>query len=156
MRKRYCSGALLTISLFLILLAGCSEPPPDMQTPEGAALVLLEIAAETPLPLERIEALFGPAIGAEPSADLLDALAGMAGCTEPEIVASQPLEAIAQVAVDLTARLAGGGLAEISVQLQTTEQGPYQVIWFSGPGIEWPPPGRKRDGGISSSAPPEH
>lgn len=144
--------ALLTC---LILLAGCAEPPPDSRTPEGAALVLLEIAAETPLSIERIEALFGPAVGAEPSADLLDALAGLAGCTDAEIVSSQPLEAIAQVAVDLTAKLAGSGQAEIAVQLQSTEQGQYQVIWFSGPGIEWPPPRRRRDGGISSSSAPD-
>ena len=155
MRKHHRIGMLLTLSICQILFVGCGEPPPDMQTPEGAALVLLEIATEDPLPLERIEALFGPASGVEPSASLLDALAGLAGCTDPEIVTSQPLEAISQTAVDLTAVHGDGGLAEISVQLQTTEEGLHRVIWFSGPGIEWPPPGRKRDGGISSSAPPE-
>jgi len=139
----------------LVLLAGCAAPPPDSSTPEGAALVLLKIAAETPLSIERIEALFGPAAGSEPSADLFDALAGLAGCTDAEVVSAQPLEAIAKVAVDLTAKLAGGGQAEIAVQLQSTEQGQYRVIWFSGPGTEWPPPRRRRDGGISSSSAPD-
>ena len=56
---------------------------------------------------------------------------------------------------DLQATLDGGGTESFTVQTELGDDGTWWVVWFGGPDLEWPVRTRRRDAGMSSSAPPE-
>ena len=136
--------------LLALTLAACGAAPSG---PEHAALELFRAAGTRPFPAERIDALFDLRVDDPRHAALLDALDRLRVAGEPAVTGIQTLEDLQRTAVDLESRLVGGGVASYTVQLEPAGDD-WIVRWFGGPGVEWPPPRRPRDEGLSSSAPP--
>jgi hypothetical protein len=145
--------ALATL-LLLSLAAGCKPAQPEAVTAEGGALLLFATAKESEISEEQLHQLFGEVGDAGARAVLLDALQELSVAGDPQVVDLQELAALDRTVVDLEATLSGGGVASYSVQLQPTPAGLFRVTWFAGPGVEWPPPPRRRGQGMSSSHPP--
>jgi hypothetical protein len=146
----------LALTLLLLGLTGCGpEPPEPLSGAEAAALELFRLARLSDAERGQAAGPLDPAIADEPRAALYDALDSMAALEEPRIVAVEPLPDVGRTAVDLSVGLAGGGSARFSVQLEAVGEETWVVRWFQGPGVEWPPPRRRRDPGLSSSHPPE-
>jgi len=148
------SRLLLTLALAAGLF-GCPQrqPPPE---PESARVAReLFVVARTELPDEdRIDRLFDIDREDRRRAALYDALEQLARSGEPEVLRIEPLGASDHVVVDLVSRLPGGGEASFSVELHSNDDERWIVGWFDGPGIEWPPPRRRRDQGLSTSPAP--
>ena len=109
----------------LLLLASCAGGEVrEVPLPDRLALELFEIAREEDPAPDRIDALFD--LGQD---DRLRA------------------------AVDLVASLPGGGSADYSVQL-TERDGSWKIVWFNGPGVDWPERRPARGEGLSSSPAP--
>ena len=139
-----------SVALLATWLAACTVASTG---PEHVALELFHAAAERPLPVERIDAIFALRFDDPQRISLLDALDHLRGAGRPEVIGIQTLQDLQRTAVDLESRLVGGGVASYSVQLERSGDD-WIVRWFGGPGVEWPPPRRVRDQGLSSSAPP--
>jgi hypothetical protein len=139
-----------------VLLAACGgggDVGPADTDPAAAALRLFELAPADEPTDEQLRALFEPAPDDDGRAALLDAL-GALGTTTPRVVEVVQPAGPADAFVDLAARLPSGGEARFSVRLRAAEPGSWRVIWFQGPGVEWPPRSTRRGDGLSSSAPP--
>ena len=82
---------------------------------------------------------------------LLDALDALAAIFDPTVTAVEPLPETEGAIVDIRGSLRGGGTALYSVQVEPDERGGWRIGWFAGPGVEWPTPGQRRDGGLTTS-----
>jgi hypothetical protein len=103
---------------------------------------------------ERIAALFGTDIDSRMRAALLDALAEVPVSPAIEAVASEELEELDRIVVDISVGLPAAGSARYSVQLERDAGGNWLIVWFQGPGVEWPGRGPGRGEGLTTSAPP--
>ena len=101
---------------------------------------------------ERVDGVFGGTDDEQARAALLDAIQALRPIDEIEIVETYPMEDLVRVSFDLVGRLPGGGIARYSVTLDTASE-PGTIVWFSGPGVEWPDR-KPRGPGLSTSAPP--
>ena len=54
---------------------------------------------------------------------------------------------------DIVAEMEGGSEARFSVRLRPVDSESWRVIWFQGPGVEWPPPTRRNGDSLSTSMP---
>jgi len=153
--------ALLGMLLVAVWLsaAGCrgavDEPASGPLTdPEDAALALFALApattAEEPdlAPVARVvdERRWRDDPGA-----LLDALEGLRGVERVRVLGSERLEGLDRWVLDLEGLLPGPTLANFSVQVERFEDEGWRVVWFRGPGVEWPGRARPRDEGLSTS-----
>jgi hypothetical protein len=144
-----------TAAVVLILVTACGhDEHPGPSGPERTALRLFEPAFLERPDEQRLEALFGSGLDGRKRASLLDALAAMPLSPAVEAVGSEKLEDLDRVVVDIVTQLPAGGSARYSVQLGMTAGGGWRRLWFQGPGVEWPPPGRARGDGLTTSAPP--
>ena len=153
-------GALtrsLVLAVTVAALAACGGATPEPTTkppatPTETVLALFELARLDEPASERVDGLFGSMEDERVRAALLDAIEALRPADEVEIVDTYPMDDLIRMSFDLEGRLPGGGTASYSVQLDTsTEAG--AIVWFSGPGVEWPD--RKPLGpGLSTSAPP--
>jgi hypothetical protein len=149
--RRGRSAQQISRLLLSFSLAACT---PELPGPADAAVELFLVAAERPLPAERIDSLFDLDAEDPRRVALLDALDLLRHAGQPTVVESQPLPDLQRTAVDLENRLDGGGVASYSVQLEHSGDR-WIVRWFGGPGVEWPVAKRRRNQGLSSSAPPQ-
>ena len=85
---------------------------------------------------------------------VLDALEALRPVDEVAVQRVEPLEGLDRVAVELTAPLQGGGQAHYSVQLADLGDDTWVILWFHGPGVEWPSHRRPRGDGLTVSSPP--
>ncbi len=139
----------------LSVLAGCDAPAPPVApepTTEGRALELLELASSPEPDPARVETLFGVVDDEREHAALLDAIVRLRGATDVTVVETYTLEDLARTGFELEGALPGEGRARFSIQLDTSTQ-PGTIVWFTGPGVEWPER-RRRGDGLSTSAPP--
>jgi len=152
LNRALVAGAAVT----LLAGFGCASkqpaPPPDAG---GVALQLFDIASAEDPTREQLEALFELDSDDDRTADLYDALRGLAPVEQPEIVQVTELAALRKTSVDLTGSLPGGGTAGFSVELLSPAEGTWRISWFRGPGVEWPRSRLRRDQGISTSPPPD-
>jgi len=85
---------------------------------------------------------------------LAAALKALVPAESARVVAVEPLEVAGKTAVDIEARLPGGGTALCSAQAARGPDGTWRVVWFETPSGSWP---ARRPGpgeGLTSSAPP--
>ena len=148
----------LSLALLFVIVAGLlgcpqRQPPPEPE-PARVARELFRLAHTEPLDEDRIDRLFDIDREDRRRSALYDALAELARSGEPEVVRIEPMGGPDEVVVDLTSALPGGGAASFSVVLRTGDDGTWTVGWFDGPGVEWPPPRRRPDQGLSTSPPP--
>jgi hypothetical protein len=142
--------------LLLLAIAGCGEAHNDPAAgPRGAALRLFELAGGDDATDEQLRALFDVERLEDHRAELLDALARVAGDGRAGNAVVEPMSGPDEVMVDLEVELAGGGAANYSVQLSRTEAGEWRITWFDGPGVEWPGSGGSRDSGLTVSSAPD-
>ena len=81
---------------------------------------------------------------------------GLTACTateEVEVVNLELSEDGTEAFVDLEARIEGEGSAGFSARLRSDGEAAWRVVWFHGPGLEWPVHAARGDG-LSQSAPP--
>ncbi len=137
--------------ILIALLAGLPSCGPDEPaTAEAVALELFVLARQEEPDGERVDALFGPIDGERERAELLDAMGLLRTEGSPVILDSYTLDE--RLGFDLEARLPSDGAARYSVLVDITSP-PGEIVWFNGPGVEWPE--RGRDGtGLSTSSPP--
>ena len=148
------STAGLALIAFAVL-AGCRGTPPEPLAPASPAETVLELFALARLDEpanERVDGLFGSVDDEQARAELLDAIEALRPVDEVEIVETYPMSDLDRESYDLVGQLPGGGIARYSVQLDTSMD-PGMIVWFSGPGVEWPHRGRGGTG-LSTSAPP--
>ena len=144
---------LLLGSLALAALTGCSGPaeeaePLEPRPPEeAAALALFEMAALLDADEEKLRSTVREDLIESDRTALLDAISRLQGESLPSVQGVETMIPDDRQMITLEAELADGGLAEFRV---AEEQ--WRVVWFSGPGIEWPAP-RIRGDGLSSSSP---
>lgn len=145
----------LAVAVAALAANGCMTPesttkPPA--TPTETVLALFELAGlDEPAP-EWVDGLFGKLEDEQARAALLDAVEALLPAGKLEIVDSYPMDDLLRVSFELEGRLPGGGTARYSVQLDTSTQS-GTIVWFSGPGVEWPDR-KPRGPGLSTSAPP--
>jgi len=147
---------LFSLAVVIAALSGCADTREAPETkPSGPSDVVFElfrlVSVDDPTP-ESVEGLFGKVGDEQAQASLLDAIRALRPVSEVEIVETYPMNNLLRLSFDLLGRLPGGGLAEYSVQLDTASE-PGTIVWFSGPGVEWPTR-RRRGDGLSTSAPP--
>jgi hypothetical protein len=151
MRRLSAAAAVIA----LLALTACSDgEPPGPPGPEQRALQLFEPSLrEEPVAAE-VALLFGAELDGAARAALFDALAALPDSPVIEAVASEEMEVLDRMVVDIKAGLPAGGSAKYSVQLEQTDGGGWRILWFQGPGVEWPGQGRTRGDGLTTSAPP--
>jgi len=141
----------ISLALLATTLTACTATPTG---PEHVALELFRAAKERPLPVERIDAMFDLRADDPRRVSLLDALDRLRRAGQPTVTGTEVLQDLQRTVVDLENRLAGGGVASYTVQLERSGDD-WIVRWLGGPGVEWPPARRRPDEGLSSSAPPQ-
>jgi hypothetical protein len=142
--------------LSIAALLACSESgPPAPAAPAEQALRLFDLAGQDEPAEERLTACFGPLTDDAERAALLDALDALAPASEPAVLAEERAADLALAVVDITASFPGGGTADYSVHLEGSDEEGWTVIWFRGPGVEWPRRSPPRGQGLTSSPPPE-
>ena len=152
-RRPALCGALVLPGL--LLAAACGGPEPDPQNPASVAVHLFALAGREPafeelaatFDAKTLEAWQGPLL------DNLDALSRLGASEPPEVLGVDRVPGTPEAYVDLAAELPGRGRADCSVLLRSTGETGWRIVWFQGPGIEWPPRSR-RDAGLTTSAPP--
>ena len=85
---------------------------------------------------------------------LAAALRALAPAESPRAIAVEPLAVAERTAVDIEARLPGGGTLRCSAQTVRLPDGTWRVAWFETPSGSWP---RHRVGpgeGLTSSSAP--
>jgi hypothetical protein len=138
-----------------LALAACVAPPEDGAGDQGeAALRLFELARIDEPTDEQLQAVLAEVPAADSRAQLLDALAALAGTSEARVLAVNRPAGPDDAFVDLTARLADGGEARFGVRIAAIEPNSWRVRWFHGPDVDWPASRRPRGDALSTSAPP--
>ncbi len=157
LRSRATNPLLPALIVALAGLVACGVRTPESATEPATraetVLALFDLARADEADPERVERLFGRISDERERADLLDAIDALQAVDEVEIVETYSMDDLVRDSFDLVGHLPGGGLARFSVQLDTAEE-PGTIIWFSGPGVEWPTR-RLRGPGLSTSAPPD-
>jgi len=149
-------GALAAVVMLLTLTACGDEEPYGPAGPEKTALQLFELVQAGQPDEEMISALFGAGLEGRNRSALLETLAAIpAPRAAVELVGSERLEGLDRVVVDLRAELPAGGMASYSVQLEPASPGEWKILWFQGPGLEWPRRERPHGEGLTTSAPPQ-
>jgi hypothetical protein len=139
----------------LLLLAACGERrPAEAAGPERTALQMFELARSERPAEELITGLFGAGLDDRDRAALLESLSALSTLSAVEAAGSEKLQGLDRVVVDISAALPAGGLARYSLQMEQTSQGGWIILWFQGPGVEWPRRARPRGEGLTTSAPP--
>jgi hypothetical protein len=148
------SNSGLTLAVIAALIGcSCSTPEPAAPTsPTETVLELFELTRFDDPAVERVDGVFGGTDDEQARAALLDAIQALRPIDEIEIVETYPMEDLLRVSFDLVGRLPGGGIARYSVAVSTASE-PGTIVWFSGPGVEWPDH-KPRGPGLSTSAPP--
>jgi hypothetical protein len=150
------SHAIITVSVSAMMLASCGErEPSEVSLPERTALRLFATTQGDQPSEDFLSALFGSGLSDRQRTALLEALSELPAPLAVEAVRSEELEELARIVVDIRADLPAGGMAIYSVQLEQASQGDWTILWFQGPGVEWPrrePP--RRGEGLSTSALP--
>ena len=144
-------------ALLLVGVAGCGpdETPPPEPTAESVALDLFVLALDDDPQRARVQSAFGAFDDDVRYATLLDAIRELPAERNDDassVVEMYTLEGGDRTGFDLEGPVGDGGVARYSVLLDTTTA-PGTIVWFSGPGVEWPER-RRRSPGISTSAPP--
>jgi hypothetical protein len=85
---------------------------------------------------------------------LAAALRSLTPADSAKVVAVEPMPVAGRTAVDLEARLPGGGTARCSVQTVRRPDGTWRVAWFETPSGSWPARRAGPGEGLGSSAPP--
>ncbi|MDH3626222.1 MAG: hypothetical protein OEV00_04015 [Acidobacteriota bacterium] len=149
--------------LFLIVLvvAGCggSRPAPEATPADqvSIALEMLNASATEEGRLDLADRRFGLTIDDTQWAPLLDALEATGRLSDPQTEGSEPLDQgpdHTEFIVDFDVAVSEVGRGAVSVRLHREDES-WRIVWFQGPGFEWPSPGRPPDDGLSSSAPPD-
>jgi hypothetical protein len=142
------------VSLLLLLAAcgGSDESAPVDATPEGAARALLAARTTEDGIAEPWDTLFDPPNEGS-TTDLLQALEALPATEEVRILTVELSDDGNEAFVDMEARIEGEGTAGFSARLRAREPSRWRVIWFHGPGLEWPVHAARGDG-LSQSAPP--
>jgi len=148
-------GAVLAVVVpFLLLAPGCTPSEPEPTGPGAVALALFALADLEEPSLDELSSCFQPPEDDAQRAALLDALEALRPVDEVAVQRVEPLEGLDRVAVELTAPLQGGGQAHYSVQLADFGDDTWVILWFRGPGVEWPSHRRPRGDGLTVSSPP--
>lgn len=135
--------------------SGCREKlPAPAAGPADVALELFELAALDEPTVEQLDRRFGTSMDDQLRAALYDSIAALRPAQEPEVTRVTELDGLGRSAVDLSAGLPGGGRARYQLQLVGPLDGSWRVLWFQGPGVEWPPPRRPDGEGLTTSPPP--
>jgi len=146
-----CRAARAVALGALLLAVACAGDP--LAPPETAAQELFRLARDPDRSDAALQRLIGPERDPERLAALGDALDALARIERVEIVGVEPLAGLERTAIDLRATLPGGGAATISVQVETRPGETPRLVWFQGPGVEWPPAAR-RAGPDTTTQPP--
>ena len=146
--------ALLTLAIVGLAFVACGggeeDPPRD---PIDAQLwQLFDVVNAGDLQPDSLEPLFVLPSDEQELAELFDSADLLAGEGELSVVQRDALETIDRIAVDLR-RTSDGREEQFSFQLEGAPEA-AKIVWFSGPGVEWPRRTRRGDG-LSTSAPPE-
>ena len=145
----------IAVAVTVTIACGDGEPeisPQALETPQDMVLALFDLSRGGDPAAERVDALFGTLDDERDRAARLDAIAELRSAGTVEIVETYPMDDLTRLSFDLEGALAGGGSARYSVQIDTSSE-PGVIVWFSGPGVEWPER-RHRGPGLSTSAPP--
>ena len=150
---------LAAVGLLCALLAGCQapEPAPVLPDHEQLALDMFAAAAAEDSRVAFAETHCDRTVDDADWPTLLDGLEALGRLEDPTIVGSEPLddaEPPAEMMVDLEVAVGELTRASVSVRLQRTGD-EWGIVWFQGPGTEWPQRRTPRDQGLSTSAPPE-
>lgn len=141
----------------LLLAVGCGGPAtlPGVsdapETPQDIAVSLFSLP-DDPEPAV-LEALFGQAYEGTDLADLLDALDALPRGLPVVVTGTEGGGFDQSIAVDLDLGSPESGVDRYSVTVVPAGES-WQVAWFQGPDLGWPPHRAPQDG-TSSSAPPE-
>jgi len=138
-----------------VACSGGDQPPATprpLETPGDVVLALFALSSHDDPSTARVDELFGSLDDEYARAALLDAVVELHSADTVEIVGSYPMKDLTRMGFDLEGSLAGGGSASFSVQVNTSTK-PGTIVWFSGPGVEWPER-RSKGSGLSTSAPP--
>ncbi len=139
--------------LLLVLLAGCRGAAPPAEV--APALALFGLAGPEDPGRAELAQVIDDSLLEHDNPALLDALDRLPQAAPPEILRVEPLPGLGRVAVDLRAALPGGASADYSVQTALRADGAWRVVWFQGPGVDWPGRPAPRGAGPGSSAVPE-
>ncbi len=85
---------------------------------------------------------------------LAAALSALAVAESARVVKAEALEVAGKTAVDVEARLPGGGTVTFSVQAVRRPDGTWRVVWIGTPSGSWPARRAVPGEGLTSSAPP--
>jgi hypothetical protein len=138
----------------LLVAASCAGPHESVHGPGPAAAALFELARGGEPADAELERRFEMRGDLDARAALLDALERLAVLRSVEIVAVEPAGPTDAFA-DFVGRLEGGGEARYSVRVRAGEDGAWKVVWFQGPGVEWPQQPSPHGERLSTSMPPE-
>ncbi len=153
-RRLPLPGTAPALLVALGLTAGCAmERETPAVGPDASALELFELAGLPDRPPERLEALFALGPDERLRAELGDALDRLAAARRPRVTLVETMVESGKTVVDLTAEFDGGASGEFSVQLQGADD-VWKIVWFQGPGVDWPRQPRRRGDGLTSSTPP--
>jgi hypothetical protein len=140
-------------------LAGCSscrtEEPGPLADAEATAVALFSLAAAGDDDPSRIAEVVQEDLAASHRVPLLEALDGFRAVTDVRARGAEPLDALDRVTVDVEGTLPGDAVAFYAVQVARVPDGTWRVVWFAGPGVEWPPGKGGSNGSLSSSRPPD-
>ncbi len=140
----------------LALLAACSPADSPGQTPdrepeERAALALFTLAGQLDIDEPLLQSTVREDLIERDRTALLDALGELHGDTAPQITGIEAMIPDDRRMVLLERPLADEGLAAFRVLTERQADDAWRVVWFAGPGIEWPAPSLSGEGLSSSS-----
>jgi hypothetical protein len=148
-------SSLAVAALCLTGIAGCTGPAvPDEPTPGQIAVRLFDIAREEEPDPERLSTCLEVPADASARAALFDALSALGRASAVQVERIVPLDGMERTVVDLSAFVEGGGTAQYSVQLEDDPAKGWRILWFLGPGVEWPRARPPRGNGLTVSADP--
>ena len=152
-------GFALTVLVIATVAVGCGEdesPPAPPATPEEAALALFRLAA-TPLDedsgLDAVAEVVEADLWSDDPGSLLDAIEALRGVEDIRVVGAEGLDGLDRWVVDLEGRRPGPTLADYTVQVASAGEDLWRVVWFRGPGVEWPTRRSPRGEGLTTSPP---
>jgi hypothetical protein len=153
-------GALAAVGVLSLLAAaacgGAPEPaPPSNARPGDVALALFALAAAGG---EDDSARVAPfvdseALDADPGG-LFEALEKLADVRQTRVVASEPMEGLDRVVVDVEGERPGPSFAAFTIHAEPVGDGTWRVVWFAGPDGAWPPRRAPRGDGTRTSTAP--
>ncbi len=140
-----------------LLAAGCACPPEGPPTipprsADDAALALFDLASrDGDLPKETLFQVVDADAAGGDGAALGDAIAALRSAGTPRVVTSEALPGQDRTVVTLEAGSPEGAVGRYSVQARPLADGTWRVVWFDGPGVEWPNLPVPKDSGLTTS-----